>query len=230
MVADVHVEGFMLNEESFASCVIFKDMAKKGMLTTNSQEGCVDSVKDGHVDAALYREVLEELRPTMEDEMSMRENKRWSKEQINIWDEEYKRRGGRYVDGVVYEKAYLWGLMLCDHARKVADAFNMLSNKIAMVVDVVDEVTLLNEHAYSIPVTFTRFNSGVLSRFTRAYAWQSRESHVLDVEEHGLAASEADRLSHIVFIDPSPGRKARSKQGLYVDVMKALESYKLVGS
>ena len=99
----------------------------------------------------------------------------------------------------------------------------MLSNKIAIVVDVVAKVKLAEEYAYSIPVTFTRYKSGVLSRSTRAYAWQSRESHEFDVKEQGIDVLEAARVSHVVFIDPCPGRKARSKQGLFPDVMRALQ-------
>lgn len=133
---------------------------------------------------------------------------------------EYENHGGIFDDGTEYEKAYLHGLMLHNDAKTVVDTFNMLSNKIAMVVNAVDT---WQEDEYSIPVTFTRFKSGILSRKTRAWAWETLEMHEFDVKCQNIITSDMSDISHIVFIDPCPGRKARSKKGLYPDVLQALK-------
>jgi hypothetical protein len=214
---DDTVQDLMLNVESHASLDIFKAMAKMGLLTTNSQEGQIIQVFKKPIDNSLFSRVSYDL-PMTEEENDMNQ---WApKERVDIWIEEYKRRGGICEDGIKYEKAYLLGLMLHDRAQKVTSAFNMLSNKIAMVVDTVTEVDDAN--AYFIPVTFIRFKSGALSRQTQTYAWQGNYCHEFDLECQGIDPSEEDRLSNVVFIDPSPGRKACSKKGLYADVVRAL--------
>jgi hypothetical protein len=124
-------------------------------------------------------------------------------------------------DGVSYEKGYVWGIMLAPNAIRVTSAFNMLSDKISMVVDAVKGVPR-GRHPYSIPVTFNRFDCGALTQLTRATAWQGEKDMKFELENFGLA-SELKRLSVVVFIDPRPGRSARGRNGLYDDILKALE-------
>ena len=95
----------------------------------------------------------------------------------------------------------------------------MLSDKIAFIVGTIDD----NNSAYMIPVTFTRFNSGKLLRYSQISAFHSTGYQVFDLDCFEIDEDETDRLAHVVFIDPKPGRKARRKHGLYADVMTALE-------
>ena len=83
----------------------------------------------------------------------------------------------------------------------------MLSDKIAFIVGTIDD----NNSAYMIPVTFTRFNTGKLLRYSQISAFHSTGYQVFDLDCFEIDEDETDRLSHVVFIDPKPGRKARRK-------------------
>jgi hypothetical protein len=195
-----------LNRESFKSMPYFKSMAQAGLITADSQEGRVCKFKGVAINHFLYQDVLRDLH------MSYKED---------LWKPEYAKRGGVLGDGMTMEKAYVRGFMLKAQAYKVTYAFNMMSDKIAMVVDAAEDVQFANIE-YSIPVTFQRFDCGALTRLTRAWAWQGERDLEFQLEEFGLE-DEMERLSMVVFIDTRPGRHARGKNGLYADIMKALE-------
>lgn len=197
-----------LNDESLPSRGTFVAMAKKGLLTTDSQEGLVSPFAKGMSDNALFESVNRLHHATMTFEMM---------------EKEYVRLGGTFEDGVQYEKAYLCGLMLHREAERAVDAFNMRSDKIAMIVDHINVTSGETKTSYAIPVTFYRYTSGKVNYHTNVYAWETRDSHAFEVECQGMMPSEADRLTGVVFVDPKPGRKARSERGLYTDVLRALD-------
>jgi hypothetical protein len=201
-----------LQEESYESLDTFKKMAEFGLLTTNSQEGREFRVVNQHVDDSLYYDVssMDHIDWHSKAEFEAMHNK---------YLEEYVRRGGVCDDGTKYEKAYLAGFMLRDRALKVVDTFNM-SDKVAFVVDETDDA----HSGYMIPVTFTRFDSGKLLCHTSVCKRDACGQMEFEIEtETDLDKSEIDRLSSVVFIDPKPGRLALGTDGLYADVIKALE-------
>lgn len=199
-----------LNPESITSMSLFKRMAALGLLTTDSQEGLTTRIENAAVDHTLFQTVISDLDlfdlPDFRDEM---------------WMPEYIKRGGKLENGVQLEKAYVNGVMLKQDAGRIAHTFNMLSDKIAIVVDVVDCVT--SARPYSIPVTFMRFKSGALTRLTRNTAWIPKQDS-LEGRNHldGMKNSEGRRLSEMIFIDTKPGRGAAGRNGLHHDIIRAL--------
>jgi hypothetical protein len=196
-----------LNYESYKSIPYFKSMAKAGLLTTDSQEGRVHKFKGEAIDNFLHYDVRRDLHMSKDD----------------LWQPEYARRGGELGDGMTMEKAYVTGFMLKAHAERVTYAFNMMSDKLAVVVDVARDVQF-SDIEYSIPVTFKRFDCGALTRLTRAWTWQGERDMERELELADLGLEdEMERLSMVLFLDTRAGRRAKKKNGLYADIMKALE-------
>jgi len=141
----------------------------------------------------------------------------------DMYLDEYESRGGVCDNGTKYEKAWLDGVMLRDHALKVVNAVNK-SGTMAFVVDILDNDCA---NAYRIPVEFTKFDHGAETTTTHVQTWKSFDQFEFEVEmDYELDLSEIERMSNVLFIDVKPGRKARGKKGLYDVIMKALEDNK----
>ena len=215
-----------LNPESIDSLEIFRAMARARLLTLDSQEGHTYKIKGSPIDDDLFQEVVQHFSPP---EMGTISKDTWAK-----IDAEYRRRGGAIGDGMRYEKAYVWGFMLKEDAGRIAHAFNMLSDKIAMVVTAVEG----DPPVYSIPVTFNRFTVSSSSNHRSTNTKHQTDQHLIrltritsiigegdvrqNLEELGIKKREMSRVTVVVFMDPKPGRRAKGHNGLYADIFAAL--------
>lgn len=213
-------DGPALNPESVKSGGAFRDMAARGLLTFDSQEGIVRQLSAACVDPRLYQRVVLEL----PEPPGARERSPLSvpARQMKVWADEYARRGGTFERGVRAEKAYVAGFMLRGRARAAADEFNMTTDKLAFVRDGVECVGD-SSAAYRIPVTFDRLASGRLVCHTSLDTWDDARWAADHAEVvGGLLPGEAARVAQVVFVDPKPGRHARSPDGLHADILAAL--------
>jgi len=211
--------------ESRPSARVFEAMIRRDFCTFDSQEGRAFGTKPVPADAALYAQCI---RDAFKEELEEGAAPRATFEDVNAL---YAARGGRRVaprTKTVIERAYVAGLMPARLAEAFAHLVNSRTDKLALVQPCEKGFSRRVSDGPIIPVTY-QFGSNVhaqlpelagevpLGTWVRATAAYPEG----DLPEHTQGLGGAAVV--VTCVDFRHGRRARSKHGLFTEVLQYLD-------
>lgn len=225
-VADELGNSEQLEDETKDQIKLLEKINRLGFITTDSQDGIILRGNGVPDNVKLYHQVMKKAYKSVFDGKLGYDEVDYDK--IN---QDYESKGGTFRKDIrLSQRAYLTGIMDADDADIFVHFFNQ-TDKVAYVD--------------KIPVTYATGNTtGVLIKEKVVYDRMNKEvvastglgasitdndvkfdlKTVLTKEQAAkLKASDLKKLVRVNCFDPHHGRKADSKEGLFVEVINALK-------
>lgn len=230
-----------LSPETVEDLIVLTEINRRGFITNDSQDGVVQ-MGNVYNDGALYRTLMEEgLNQLFQDEQAITEAGGTQKEVQDMYDryfadveKRYREMGGTYRKGIAtLQRAYLAGVMEKERAEQFVHFFNMS-----------DKVAYINR----IPLTYQTSNTAIFDVYDNVLSSQvpistsfpahSREGQPADIafelKDAGIPANLVDSMTPeeldnwviVLAFDPTPGRRATGKDGLFTRVLRVLKMIK----
>ncbi len=219
LIADFKSGDHILNDETLESIDELIKINELGLLTDDSQQGCVEYDKMP-IDRKLYAQIFHDVV----------KNRIPQEHFTSTIDSMYEQCGGKWKDEkdiIEKERAYLCGFIENNKADLLVNMLNQQDNIIAWY-NIYDQ----DANGCSIPVTyivahqdnkFSPFDSSPLYPFSRLGRWNEGVSESIYGEKVGFPEKYDDEYSCMMIIDARYGHHVREKDGLFKRVIKALE-------